>query len=179
VDPCGPQNQIDCNLHGAASVVNCSPDMINLPASDSAPKGVSNAKASDADVHQYGTRLKNNIRRPKIRTNGTVTYSVTQTTSVEPSSHIDAMKHPLWHRAMQEEFGALIKNKMWHLVPLQVGLNIIDSKWVFKLKHKPDGSIDHYKAHLLPSDSNNNMAWTMITPSVLSSSPQLYKLCYL
>jgi hypothetical protein len=58
---------------------------------------------------------------------------------VEPSSHIEAMKHPLWHRAMQEEFDALIKNKTWHLVPHQAGLNIIDSKWGFKLKHKPNG----------------------------------------
>jgi hypothetical protein len=59
------------------------------------------------------------------------------------------MKHPLWHRAMQEEFGALIKNKTWHLVPPRAGLNIIDSRWVFKLKHKPDGSIDRYKACLV------------------------------
>jgi hypothetical protein len=29
---------------------------------------------------------------------------------------------------MQEEFGALIKNKTWHLVPPGAGLNIIDSK---------------------------------------------------
>jgi hypothetical protein len=50
---------------------------------------------------------------------------------------------------MQEEFGALIKNKTWHLVPPGAGLNIIDSKWVFKLKHKPDGSIDRYKARLI------------------------------
>jgi hypothetical protein len=62
VDPCGPQNQIDCNLHGTTSMVDCSPDMINLPASDSAPEGVSNAEASDAAVHQYDTRLKNNIQ---------------------------------------------------------------------------------------------------------------------
>jgi hypothetical protein len=100
VDLCGPQNEIDCNLHGIASVVDCSPDMINVPASDSAPEGVSNAEASDDVVHQYGTRLKNNIQRPKIHTDGTITYSVTQTSSVEPSSHIDDMKHPLWHHAM-------------------------------------------------------------------------------
>jgi hypothetical protein len=95
VDPCGPQNQIDCNLHGATFVVDCSPDMINLPASDSALEGVPNAEASDTAVHQYGTRLKNNIRQPKNCIDGTVTYSVTRTSSVEPSSHIDAMKHPL------------------------------------------------------------------------------------
>jgi hypothetical protein len=68
---------------------------------------------------------------------------------VEPSSHIDATKHPLWHHAMQEEFEALIKNKTWHLVPHPAGLNIIESKWASKLKHKPDGSIDHFKARIV------------------------------
>jgi hypothetical protein len=128
-----------------------SPDMVDLPASDSAPEGASNAEAFDATVHQYGydNHLKNNIRRPKIHSDGTITYSVTQASSVEPSSHIGAMKHPLWHRAMQEEFDALIKNKTWHLIPPRASLNVIDSKWVFKLKHKPDGSIDRYKACLV------------------------------
>jgi hypothetical protein len=35
------------------------------------------------------------------------------------------------------------------LVPPRSGINVIDSKWVFKLKHKPDGSIDRYKARLV------------------------------
>jgi hypothetical protein len=35
------------------------------------------------------------------------------------------------------------------LVPPCSGINVIDSKWVFKLKHKPDGSIDRYKARLV------------------------------
>jgi hypothetical protein len=38
------------------------------------------------------------------------------------------MKHPLWCHAMQEEFDALIRNKIWHLIPLHAGLNVIDSK---------------------------------------------------
>ena len=37
---------------------------------------------------------------------------------------------------------------MWHLIPPHPGLNVIDCKWVFKIK-KPDGSIDRYKACLV------------------------------
>jgi histone deacetylase 1/2 len=59
------------------------------------------------------------------------------------------MKHPLWSQAMHDEFDALIKNETWHLIPPQDGLNIIDSKWVFRLKHKADGTIDRYKARLV------------------------------
>jgi len=59
------------------------------------------------------------------------------------------MEHPLWRQAMDDEFQALLTNKTWHLVPPRAGLNVIDCKWVFKLKQKPDGSIDHYKARLV------------------------------
>jgi hypothetical protein len=50
---------------------------------------------------------------------------------------------------MHDEFDALLKNRTWHLVPPRAGLNEIDSKWVFKLKHHPDGSIARYKARLV------------------------------
>ena len=35
------------------------------------------------------------------------------------------------------------------MIPPRPGLNIIDCKWIFKLKHKADGSIDRYKARLV------------------------------
>jgi hypothetical protein len=50
---------------------------------------------------------------------------------------------------MQAEYSALMKNKTWHLVPPQRGTNIIDCKWVYKIKHKQDGSLDRYKARLV------------------------------
>ena len=100
-------------------------------------------------THLYGTRLKHNIKKPKVRTHGTVTYSVVRSSATEPTSHITAMEHPLWRQAIIDEFHALLKNKTWHLVPPRAGLNVIDCKWVFKLKQKPDGSIDRYKARLV------------------------------
>jgi histone deacetylase 1/2 len=50
---------------------------------------------------------------------------------------------------MDNEYQALLKNKTWHLVPLPKGKNIIDCKWVFKVKRKADGTIDRYKARLV------------------------------
>jgi hypothetical protein len=75
-----------------------------------------------------------------------VSYSVVWVSSDEPTSHVTALNHPLWRQAMADEFQALLKNKTWHLIPPRLGLNIIDCKWVFKLKQKADGSIDRYKA---------------------------------
>jgi histone deacetylase 1/2 len=51
---------------------------------------------------------------------------------------------------MNEEYNALVQNKTWHLVPSHKGnKNIIDCKWVYKIKKNADGSIDRYKARLV------------------------------
>ena len=69
--------------------------------------------------------------------------------SGEPAKLRDALGDPKWKRAMDEEYDALMKNKTWHLVPNQRGKNIIDCKWVYRIKRKADGSIDRYKARLV------------------------------
>ena len=50
---------------------------------------------------------------------------------------------------MEHEFHALQKNDTWQLVPPVSGVNIIDSKWVFKVKRHVGGSIERYKARLV------------------------------
>jgi hypothetical protein len=50
---------------------------------------------------------------------------------------------------METEYSALMRNNTWHLVPPAPGQNLIDCKWVYKVKRKVDGPIDHYKARLV------------------------------
>jgi histone deacetylase 1/2 len=50
---------------------------------------------------------------------------------------------------METEFSALQANGTWNLVPPVSGINLIDSKWVFKVKLHADGSIERYKARLV------------------------------
>jgi hypothetical protein len=71
------------------------------------------------------------------------------TTTGEPSSLDDALNDNNWKQAMDAEFDALMKNNMWHLVPPWKGMNAIGCKWVNKIKRGADGSLDHYKAHLI------------------------------
>jgi hypothetical protein len=67
----------------------------------------------------------------------------------EPETTAEALSHVRWHEAMNEEYQALQKNHTWHLVPAHNANNIIDCKWVYKIKRKQNGSVDRYKAFLV------------------------------
>ena len=69
--------------------------------------------------------------------------------ATEPADYLEALEDENWRRAMEEEYQALMKNLTWHLVPPHAGCNLIDCKWVFKLKQKADGSVERYKARLV------------------------------
>jgi hypothetical protein len=67
---------------------------------------------------------------------------------------------------MQEEYNALMENKTWTLVPSSTNKNLIDCKWVYRIKHRADGTIDCYKARLVAKGLSKGMALTMKIPSV-------------
>jgi hypothetical protein len=91
-------------------------------------------------------RLQHGIRKPGTYIDGTVRYGHLVVASEEPTSLHDALSNPHWKNAMDHEYSALMKNKIWHLIPPQQGQNVIDCKWVYKVKRKADGTIDRYKA---------------------------------
>jgi hypothetical protein len=94
------------------------------------------------------TRLQQGIRQPKKYTDGTVCYGMLASTG-EPRNLSTALNDPHWHAAMQEEYNALMENQTWTLVPSRSNKNLIDCKWVYRIKHRADGTIDRYKARLV------------------------------
>ena len=94
------------------------------------------------------TRSQHNIRKPKTYTDGTVRYGLLSEIS-EPKSDREALKSDEWKAAMDSEFEALQRNRTWHLVPSSSANNVVDCKWVFKVKHRADGTVDRYKARLV------------------------------
>ena len=50
---------------------------------------------------------------------------------------------------MESEMKSLKENETWDLVPRPSGKNIVGSRWVFKIKHNSDGSIQRYKSRLV------------------------------
>jgi hypothetical protein len=92
------------------------------------------------------TRLQRGIRKPKVYTDGTIRYGQLATTSEESPTLEHALVDKNWKHAMDVEFEALHRDKTWHLVPPQRGKNVLDCKWVYKIKRRSDGKIDRYKA---------------------------------
>ncbi|MCI65763.1 retrovirus-related Pol polyprotein from transposon TNT 1-94, partial [Trifolium medium] len=55
---------------------------------------------------------------------------------------------------MKDELDALAKNGTWVIVDLPPTVKPIGSRWVYKIKHKADGSIERYKARLVAKGYN-------------------------
>jgi hypothetical protein len=47
---------------------------------------------------------------------------------------------------MTEEYQSIIKNNVWEIVLRPKSKDVVSSKWLFKIKHVVDGSIEKYKA---------------------------------
>jgi histone deacetylase 1/2 len=71
------------------------------------------------------------------------------TASGEPHTVEEALDSKHWKKAMDKEHNALMRNKTRRLVPPKRGSNIIDCKWVWKIKYKANGSLDKYKGRLV------------------------------
>jgi histone deacetylase 1/2 len=68
---------------------------------------------------------------------------------LKPASVTNALQDPRWKAAMDAELDALHRNNTWRLIPAPPGANLIDSRWVLKVEHHPDGSVESFKARLV------------------------------
>ena len=70
----------------------------------------------------------------------------------DPRTFTEAMSSrdaPLWKEAINDEMDSILGNGTWELADLPKGKKPIGSKWIFKRKYHPDGSISAYKARLV------------------------------
>jgi len=50
---------------------------------------------------------------------------------------------------MRKEIDELTSKKTWSLVKAPVGINVVGSRWTYRLKRDTHGAIAHYKARLV------------------------------
>jgi hypothetical protein len=67
----------------------------------------------------------------------------------EPTCFEEAIQKKEWADSMTEEYQSIIKNDVWEIVPRSKSKDVVSSKWLFKIKHAADGSIEKYKARFV------------------------------
>jgi hypothetical protein len=50
---------------------------------------------------------------------------------------------------MVEEYASIMKNDVWEVVPRPEGKSVVGSRWIYKIKHVADGSIEKFKARFV------------------------------
>lgn len=66
-----------------------------------------------------------------------------------PGSIEDALAHPGWKQAMQDELDSIHRNRTWDIVHLPRDRKPIATKWIYRVKTHADGSVDKLKARLV------------------------------
>ena len=146
---------------GAAPHVESPPASSPLPPSSSQDPL---PPSSDLDIpiaYQKGTRSCTQRGKPDhpYPISGCVSYSSLPNSSQSfiasldsitvPKTVTEALSHPGWRAAMEEEMMALEANETFDIVSLPRGKNPIGCKWVFTVKVNPDGTVARLKARLV------------------------------
>lgn len=93
--------------------------------------------------------------KPEPHSMQTRTKLATQTAmhvALDPQSYDEAVSRDdavEWRKAMDEEMTSLENNETWSLVKRPANRNIVTTKWVYKSKTKPDGTLERRKARLV------------------------------
>ena len=119
----------------------------------SLPAPISQPIFNMAPCHPITTQSKNDVRKPKSLLADFVSkpppkayFTDSAMLETKPTCFTQASKHSQWRAAMTTKFNALIKNGTWSVVDCKSSMNLVGYKWVFKIKRKPNGSIERYKA---------------------------------
>ncbi|MCH79609.1 retrovirus-related Pol polyprotein from transposon TNT 1-94 [Trifolium medium] len=96
-----------------------------------------------SDFHSYSF-ISNTLRK----------FAMAIDTESEPTSYKIASQNQHWVDAMDTELKALHQNRTWIYVDKPAHVTPIGNKWVYKIKHKADGSIERYKARLVSKGYN-------------------------
>jgi hypothetical protein len=53
-------------------------------------------------------------------------------------------RHIEWRDSMMDEYQPIMKNDVWYIFSIPKRKSIVTSKWIYKIKHTSDGSIEKH-----------------------------------
>jgi hypothetical protein len=103
-------------------------------------------KEANEQVESPKTSVRTSV--PPQRYSG---YAALMSSMIEskPTCFEEAIVRKPWRDSMVEEYASIIKNNVWEIVPKPLNKSIVSSKWIYKIKHAADGSIDKHKARFV------------------------------
>ena len=74
---------------------------------------------------------------------------MTELINSKPSLFEEAAQHDVWQEAIVEEYDSIMKNRVWEGMPRPKGKKVVGSKWIYKVKHATNGSMEKYKVRFM------------------------------
>ena len=112
--------------------------------SPSHPNPSSTDKSSSGTLYLLSQFISYSHLPPKLHS-----FALAISTVKEPQYYHQAVGSPEWRSAIDAELTTLEANHTWTLTPLPPDQHPIGCKWVYKIKHNSDGTIERYKARLV------------------------------
>jgi len=69
---------------------------------------------------------------------------------------------------MDEEIDAMMRHKVWEVVPRPKDKRVIKCKWVYNIKENPTAKRKRYKAYLVVMGGLRTMPWIPLFRNVLT-----------
>ena len=85
------------------------------------------------------------IERKRTRSFSSYVSLLCEIIDKEPSNYKEAAEKKEWKDSMIKEYQSIMKNDLWDVVPRPEGKWVLSSKWIYKIKHVADDSIEKYK----------------------------------
>lgn len=79
----------------------------------------------------------------------------------EPKTLKTTLKDFCWINSMKDELQVVHDNNTWELVPQPYVINVVTSKWVYRIKYKENSFINCFKAHLVVKVSHKYQECTI------------------
>ncbi|GKD16384.1 putative RNA-directed DNA polymerase, partial [Tanacetum coccineum] len=112
------------------------------------PPSVDHAKPASSEASSTVHPLSNFVSYEKF-SGSHKAFLAAITSGNEPKNFNQVARDKRWKEAMKKEIRALEENDTWMLVDLPNGKRAVDSKWVYKIKYKPNGVVERFKSRLV------------------------------